>query len=76
MANSKWRLNPGDTFTHQIGHSEVACHMKVAGKMMKCQLLLDGRMVQLFDDNGRKFSAPITYGEAGVYKDQDGHYIY
>jgi hypothetical protein len=48
-----------------LPHSEVCMHMKVAGKRMVCGLLPGATMVQLYDEDGRHFSAPITAGEAG-----------
>ena len=47
-----------------LPYSEVCMHMKVAGKEMWGSLCGDW-MVQLWDDDGRKFSFPITRGEAG-----------
>jgi hypothetical protein len=49
-----------------IPHSEVAMHMRVAGTVMRGQLL-DNHMVQLYADDGRPFSFPIGAGEAGWY---------
>ena len=72
----KLSIRPGEFTDMEIGFSEVACHMQVAGKLMTVQLLEDGRMAQLYDADGRKFSAPITYGEAGIYRDGAGYYHY
>lgn len=67
-------IRPGEMTVMEIGYSEVACHLGVAGKLMTVQFLDDGRMVQLYDDNENKFSMPITFGEAGIYKDAAGYY--
>lgn len=50
--------------TLTLPYSEVCMHMKVAGTRMYAELR-PKNMVQLFDDNGRAFSFPITRGEAG-----------
>lgn len=48
----------------ELPYSEVCLHMRVAGRRM-----LVGpagpRMAQLYDDDGKPFSFPITRGEAG-----------
>lgn len=69
-------IRPGEFTEMEIGFSEVACHMRVAGKQMTVQLLEDGRMAQLYSEDGNRFSAPITYGEAGIYRDGAGYYHY
>lgn len=69
-------IRPGEMTEMEIGFSEVACHLRVAGKTMTVELLSDGRMAQLFDERGKKFSMPITYGEAGIYRDNAGYYHY
>lgn len=48
-----------------LPYSEVCMHMKIAGKTMTGGLLRNELMVQLYDDDGRHFSFPITCGEAG-----------
>lgn len=50
-----------------LPHTEVCVHLGVAGKRMLCELL-DGCAVQLFDENGKKFSFPITRYEAGWFQ--------
>lgn len=47
-----------------LPHTEVCMHLGVAGKQMMGELI-DGVVVQLFDEAGRRFSFPITRGEAG-----------
>lgn len=49
----------------RLPYSEVCCHMKVAGAVMRGRLCEGGRSVQLLTDDGRSFSFPITRGEAG-----------
>lgn len=65
----------GDRFLNEMPHSEVCTHMRIAGKMMECELVGE-RMVQLYDAKTHQpFSAPITRGEAGVFEDAQGPYI-
>ncbi len=47
-----------------LPYSEVCMSMKVAGQVMLGELR-ENDMVQLYELNGRKFSFPITRGEAG-----------
>lgn len=54
--------------------SEACMHMRIAGKRMNAEVRKDS--VQLLDENDRNFSFPITLGEAGVFSDKDGNYIY
>lgn len=60
-------LVPGVMFIIRLPFSEVCVHMRVADKVMGAEIVEDGRAVQLYDDNGNRFSAPITTGEAGIY---------
>ena len=59
----------------ELPYSEVCMHMRVAGKRMWAQgadgplyggIAIAARMVQLYSNDGRRFSAPITRGEAGL----------
>ncbi len=68
-------IMPGESALITLPYSEVCMSMGVAGRTISVQLSLDGRMAQLYR-NGRKFSAPITYGEAGIYRDGAGYYHY
>lgn len=63
----------------RVGYSEVACYMGVAGNHMWVQLVDNGTkpptMAQLFElDTGDAFSAPITTGEAGLFRDGNGNF--
>jgi hypothetical protein len=73
-------IKPGERGYAVMPHSEVCMHFRVAGKPMAFGLLGDlwrtPGMVQLYHDDGRPFSAPITSGEAGVYEDEAGYYYY
>ena len=71
------RIHPGERGRKLMPHSEVCCHMRVAGKEMNFELLdKEYPSVQLFRDNGDYFSGPITYGEAGIFRDDNGFYYY
>jgi hypothetical protein len=59
----------------EMPYSEVCMHMRVAGRRMWIAgadgplyggIDIVARMIQLYDEHGRKFSAPITRGEAGL----------
>ncbi|MFF1680727.1 hypothetical protein ACFVYG_32405 [Streptomyces sp. NPDC058256] len=54
----------GDVITITVGFSEAACAIRAAGKTMQAHL--HQHMVQLLDTDGGPYSAPITYGEAGI----------
>jgi hypothetical protein len=56
---------PEDAKLLEMPYSEVCCHMRVAGKMMWAAPV-DRGMAQLYELDGRKFSMPITRGEAGL----------
>lgn len=71
------RIKPGERGYKTMPHSEVCMHMRVAGKRMLFELLdKEHPSVQLFRDDGEFFSMPITYGEAGVFRDNAGFYYY
>ena len=69
-------IHPGETAEVEIGFSEAACHLGIGGKTMTVKLLDDGRMAQVFDSNGKPFSFPITYGEAGIYRTDAGNFYH
>lgn len=56
---------PGDTGEHPMPWSEVCMYMRVADKSMRFRVLAQG--VQLLNEDGSRFSSPITHGEAGLY---------
>lgn len=66
---------PTAAYRVTLPYSEVCMHMRVAGREMWVAgadgplyggVDIAARMVQLYDETGRKFSMPITRGEAGV----------
>ena len=72
----KTYLDVGDDFRHEMPYSEVCMHLNVDGKEMAGSLV-EGGMVQLWNDDGSQFSFPITAGEAGLYWDSTrGAYYY
>lgn len=68
-------IQPGETGNVQIVYSEAACHLRVAGKCLPVTLL-DHRMAQIHNEDGSKYSFPVTAGEAGIYWNASGHYYY
>lgn len=62
-------------------YSEVLMHMGIAGRPVEVYLIEqtnDNRTTysaQVIKD-GHLFSSPITYGEAGFYRDEQGFYTY
>lgn len=73
----------------RVGYSEVAMHMRVAGRVMWMVWVAErdpftvtleqrrfGGMVQLLTDDWEPFSFPILPGEAGLYEDAQGLYGY
>lgn len=73
----KTYVKPGEYFETEMPYSEVCMHMRIAGKVMRGELLdRQYPMVQLYDVDGRKYSSPITTGEAGLYEDSEGYYYY
>ena len=68
-------VSVGEKLEMQVGYSEAACYMGVAGHRMLVELL-DCRMVQLYSLDGRVFSSPILSSEAGFYQEGDRFYCY
>jgi hypothetical protein len=64
-------LAVGDVVAIELPGSEVCVHMRVAGKTMSVRVLADG-MAQLLTETGEPFSFPVTWGEAGIYRDALG----
>jgi len=71
-------VRPGKRVRLELPHSEVCMHMQVAGKVMTVEYLdRQYPVAQLYYEDGKEFSAPITMGEAGFYWDQvNGYYCY
>ena len=49
-----------------LPYSEVCMHMGIAGQQWTVKDV-GGHMAQLYDADGKPYSFPITWGEAGVY---------
>lgn len=60
-------LEIGDHFFATMPWSEVCLHLQVADKVMEVEVREHG--AQLIKD-GKPFSAPISWGEAGIDTDQ------
>jgi len=62
----------------RLAYSEACVHMRVAGKPMNVQIVQSGdsAVAQLLNDDGSRFSFPITLSEAGIHTDGVGrHYV-
>lgn len=78
-------IRPGERAEIELPFSEVCMHMRVAGTTMEVELVETPQYLstafsyhaQLYKD-GAKFSAPITLGEAGIYRTEgpDGPHFY
>lgn len=66
-------LKVGDRVRLGVSYSKVCVSMGVAGQALEVEVLKNG--VQLYKD-GRPFSSPIAWGEAGLYTDQNTHKPY
>ncbi len=75
---SRVYLQAGDVIRLRLPWSEVCMHMRVAGKPMNVQIVVEGTsaVAQLLTDDGSRFSFPILLGEAGIYTNGAGkHYV-
>jgi hypothetical protein len=73
-------VDPGETVSMELAHSEVCMYMQVAGKRMDVRLQGEGwrASAQILTASGGDFSIPILPGEAGFYFDRETgrHYFY
>lgn len=69
------RIPLGSTVRLTVPFSEVAMHLKVAGRTMRVRLV-DANAAQLLDDDGLPLSFPVLPSEAGIFRDADGCYAY
>lgn len=67
-------VEPGDRVRVELPYSEVCMHMRLAGEVREIVVLEN--MAQILDTEGRNYSFPVTYGEAGIYSDRFGHYVH
>lgn len=70
----KRRVKPGDVVRLRLPWSEVCMFMHVAEQVKDVRVLEDG--AQILNEDGTRFSFPVTHGEAGFYRDADGLYTY
>jgi hypothetical protein len=68
------RVKVGDVVRVRLPWSEVCMHLRVAEQVRDVRVLADG--AQILNDDGTRFSFPVTHGEAGFYRDADGLYTY
>lgn len=71
-------IEPGDFVEAYLPASEVCMSMGLAGKRAVLYLMENGLMVRLLRPGTlTTLAAPITYGEAGIYRRADGtYYVY
>jgi len=67
-------LTPGQIVRVELPYSEVCMHLGIAGQVRKVMVLEDA--AQILNDDGTKFSIPITHGEAGIYRQPGTLYAY
>lgn len=67
------RVSPGTIVSLTLPWSEVCMHLKVAGQTRPVEVLATG--AQILNEDGTKYSFPVTHGEAGIYSDAEGLYI-
>ncbi len=74
-------LKIGDRLTIRCNYSEVACHLRVAGKMIPVEIINGGTsdrpvpMAQILNQDGSPFSFPVHCGEVGIYGSKENLYI-
>lgn len=56
----------GDRVKVELPYTEVCMHLGVDGQVREIEILSRG--VQIYNEDGTKFSFPILHGEAGVYQ--------
>ena len=76
--STRLSIHPGEISRMELPYSEVCCAMGVAGREYDVELIeRDGRYAaQLIGVTGHRVSFPITYGEAGIFRDAAGFYYY
>jgi len=67
------RVKPGDTVKVRLPWSEVCLYMHVAEQVRDVTILENG--AQILNEDGTKFSFPVTHGEAGIFSDAQGFYV-
>lgn len=66
------RHEVGDTVRIKLPYSEVCMLMGMAGQ--ECEVRVEEHMAQILNLDGTPFSLPITWGEAGIFRDSEGPY--
>jgi hypothetical protein len=67
------RLKVGQVVALKMPWSEVCMHLRI--HETERQVLVTEVGAQILNDDGSAFSFPITYGEAGIYRDAEGLYV-
>lgn len=66
------RHNIGDTVRVKLPYSEVCMHMGLAGQ--ERDVRIEEHMAQILNLDGSPYSLPVTWGEAGIFRDAEGPY--
>ena len=69
----KRRVKSGDVVRIMMPWSEACMYLNVAEKVRDVRVLDNG--AQILNDDGTRYSFPITHGEAGIFRDADGLYV-
>lgn len=80
MSDTPFSIHPGEIAEIVLPHSEVCMHMRIAGETMMVELLCSGDSnpldttqtyaAQIYDKRMNKFGAPVTIGEAGIFRSE------
>jgi len=70
---TKVRVKSGDVVRLTMPWSEACMYLHVADKVMDVRVL--DRGAQILNDDGTRYSFPVTHGEVGIFTDADGLYI-
>lgn len=68
------RVRPNVRYLNVMPPTEACVHIRVVDRIMQFQMVESG-MVQLYKGE-RRYSTPITAGEAGIYQDGEGYYYH
>jgi hypothetical protein len=68
------RVKPGDVVRLTLPWSEACMYLHMADKVRN--VLVKDHGAQILNEDGSRYSFPITHGEAGILRDADGLYTY
>jgi hypothetical protein len=67
------RIKSGDVVRLRLPWSEACMYLKVAGQVRDVHVFTHG--AQILNEDGTRYSFPVTLGEAGIYSDAEGLYV-